>query len=253
MWKPSGVQLTRRYHGSWGRLKGISYFPVLGNHDVCEDGPGAPSWRAYFADQLANLPCTQQTPPCRPDLGYYDRDLDVNSDGRPDWYILVLDSDCQRFNGSTGDTETAACGDGSPQHEWLGAAMGRRHGGQTSGQKCSIAIWHHERWGTTTFGDDPSTQQFILTLNHFHNDIILSGHAHSLARLGAMTGTASWPQRGKGSASHRWGRRPQPPAVPRQPATGRHPVSVQHQLRDRLAAADRQPELGRVDGGVLVP
>ena len=71
------------YHGSWGRLKGISYFPALGNHDVCEPGPGAPSWRAYFADQLANLPCTQQTPPCRPDLGYYDRDLDVNSDGRP--------------------------------------------------------------------------------------------------------------------------------------------------------------------------
>jgi hypothetical protein len=65
--------------------------------------------------------------------------------------------------------------------------MSRRHGDQTSGQKCSIAIWHHERWGTTTFGDDAGTQQFILTLNHFHNDIILSGHAHALARLGAMT------------------------------------------------------------------
>jgi hypothetical protein len=175
------------YQGSWGRLKGISYFPTLGNHDVCEAGAGAPSWREYFADQLANLPCTQLTPPCRPDLGYYDRDLDVDTDGRPDWYILVLASDCQRFNGSTGDTETASCADGSPQHEWLKAAMSRRHGGQTSGQKCSIAIWHHERWGTTTFGDDPSTKQFILTLNHFHNDIILSGHAHALARLGAMT------------------------------------------------------------------
>jgi hypothetical protein len=33
------------YHGSWGRLRGISYFPALGNHDVCEPGPGAPSWR----------------------------------------------------------------------------------------------------------------------------------------------------------------------------------------------------------------
>jgi hypothetical protein len=30
------------YHGSWGRLRGISYFPALGNHDVCEPGPGAP-------------------------------------------------------------------------------------------------------------------------------------------------------------------------------------------------------------------
>jgi hypothetical protein len=71
------------YHASWGRLKGISYFPALGNHDVCEPGPGSPSWRAYFADQLANLPCTQQTPPCRPDLGYYDRDLDVTQTAAP--------------------------------------------------------------------------------------------------------------------------------------------------------------------------
>jgi hypothetical protein len=122
----------------------------------------------------------------------------VNSDGRPDWYILVLDANCQRFNGSTGDTETAACGDGSPQHEWLKAAMSRRHGGQTSGQKCSIAIWHHERWGTTTFGDDPVTEQFILTLNHFHNDIILSGHAHALARLGAMTWNGHLAPEGQG-------------------------------------------------------
>jgi hypothetical protein len=184
---PAAFNSPVGYHGSWGRLRGISYFPALGNHDVCEDGPGSPTWRSYFADQLADLPCMRLTPPCRPDLGYYDRDLDVNSDGRPDWYVLVLASDCERFNGSTGDTQTASCADGSPQHEWLKVAMGRRHGGATSGQKCSIAIWHHERWGTTTFGDDRSTHPFVLTLNHFHNDLILSGHAHALARLGAMT------------------------------------------------------------------
>src|SRR5918994_3262579 len=120
------------FHGSWGRLRGISYFPALGNHDVCEGGPGSPTWRSYFADQLADLPCMRLNPPCRPHLGYYDRDLDVDSDGRPDWYVLVLDSDCERFNGSTGDTQTASCADGSPQHEWLKVAMGRRHGGATS-------------------------------------------------------------------------------------------------------------------------
>ena len=50
--------------------------------------------------------------------------------------------------------------------------------GQHSGQKCSIAVWHHERWGTWFFADDPATHEFWLTLNHFHADIVLSGHTH---------------------------------------------------------------------------
>ena len=175
------------YDGSWGRFRGITFFPTQGNHDVCEPGPGSPTWRSYHGEQLADLPCMALSPPCRPDLGYYDRDLDVNSDGRPDWYVLVLDSNCQRTALGTGDVETASCALNSPQHLWLKFAMGRRNGGATSGQKCSIAIWHHERWGTTTFGDDAATHQFILTLNHFHNDLLLAGHAHSLARLGPMS------------------------------------------------------------------
>jgi hypothetical protein len=174
------------YHGSWGRFLDRTFFPTLGNHDVAEPGPGSPTWRSYHADQLADLDCLQYTNPCNPGQGYYDRDLDANGDGRPDWFVVVLASDCGRFNGSTGDTQTPSCAAGSPQHRFLQEAFARRHGGQSSGQKCSAVIVHHERWGTTTFGDDPATHAFILTLNHFHNDLILSGHAHSLARMGAM-------------------------------------------------------------------
>ena len=171
------------YHGSWGRVRGITWFPTLGNHDVCEPGPGAPSFRAYFAEQLADLPCLTYTNPCDPNQGYYDRDLDVNSDGQADWFIMVLASDCGRVQGATGDAQTPSCAANSPQDRWLNEALLRRY----QKQRCSLTIWHHERWGTTTFGDDPVTATFYSRLNHHHNEVNLSGHAHSLARLGPMT------------------------------------------------------------------
>jgi hypothetical protein len=168
------------FDGSWGRIKGLIR-PAEGNHDAADPGPGSPGFQEYFADNLANLECTRLNPPCRPDLGYYDFDLPNG------WYVLVLNSNCGRAGGATGDVQTPACGRGSPQLTWLGFAQQRRHGGQHSGQKCSIAIWHHERWGTWFFADDPATHEFWLTLNHFHADIVLSGHTHSTARTGPMT------------------------------------------------------------------
>jgi hypothetical protein len=168
------------FEGSWGRFRGLIR-PAEGNHDAADAGPGSPGFQEYFADNLANLECTRLNPPCRPDQGYYDFDLPNG------WYVLVLNSNCGRFDGHTGDVQTPACGQGSPQLAWLGFAQQRRHGGQTSGQKCSIAMWHHERWGTSFFADDPATHQFWLTLNHFHADIVLAGHTHSTARMGPMS------------------------------------------------------------------
>jgi hypothetical protein len=156
-------------------------------------------------------------PPCRPDLGYYDLDLPGTS-----WYILVLNSNCQRAGGGTGDVQTPSCAAGSPQMEWLSFAMGRRHGGQTSGLKCSIAFWHHERWGTSFFADDPAMHQAWLILNHFHNDIVGSGHSHSTGRLGAMTPRAPSVPAGRGSA-----REPLGPRAAASPRTGStHPGSA---------------------------
>jgi hypothetical protein len=168
------------FDGSWGRVKGLIR-PAEGNHDAADPGAGSPGFQDYFADNLANLECTRLNPPCRPDQGYYDFDLPNG------WYVLVLNSNCRRSDGSTGDVETPACGRGSPQLAWLNFAQQRRHGGQHSGRKCSIAVWHHERWGTWFFADDPVTQELWLSLNRFHADLVLSGHTHSTARLGAMT------------------------------------------------------------------
>ena len=170
---------TLGFDGSWGRFKGLIR-PAEGNHDAADPGPGSPGFQEYFAGNLANLECTRLSPPCRPDLGYYDFDL---ANG---WYVLVLNSNCGRAPGATGDVQTPACGPSSPQLTWLGFAQQRRHGGQTSGQKCSIVVWHHERWGTSFFADDPATHDFWLSLNHFHADIVLSGHTHSTARMGPM-------------------------------------------------------------------
>jgi hypothetical protein len=95
------------FDGSWGRIKGLIR-PAEGNHDAADPGPGSPGFQEYFADNLANLECTRLNPPCRPDLGYYDFDLPNG------WYVLVLNSNCGRAGGNTGDVQTPACGRARP-------------------------------------------------------------------------------------------------------------------------------------------
>jgi hypothetical protein len=181
------------FEGSWGRFHGLIRCPAEGNHDAADPGPGSPGFRQYFAEALAGLECTRLVPACRPDQGYYDLDIPNSS-----WYVLVLNSNCQRVSGGTGDVQTPACGPGSPQMQWLDFAMRRRHGGASSGQKCSLAFWHHERWGTSFFADDASMQEAWVILNRYHNDVVGSGHSHSTARLGAMTPQGSLHPTGAG-------------------------------------------------------
>jgi hypothetical protein len=175
------------FQGSWGRFKALIKCPARGNHDVADPGPGAPGWWGYFGDQLRNLPCTNAPTPCRPEEGYFVLDLDVNNDGRLDWFIIALDSNCGRVSGATGDSATPSCANDSPQINWLRSVFAARHGGANSGRKCSAMIWHHERWGTGFFNDDPAMTYAVQVGNHFHNDLLLAGHTHSMARTGPMT------------------------------------------------------------------
>jgi hypothetical protein len=184
------------FHGSYGRLFHERILcSAPGNHDAADPGPGSPGWYGYFRANLdaddttgaAALACLTEPNPCRPELGYYAVDLPVSPGASQlGWTIYVLDSNCQRAGGGTGDVQTESCASTGRMANWLRDAYNRRHGGQTSGRKCSLMVWHHERWGTGFFADDPATQHLWGIGNHYHNDIVGSGHSHSLARLGAM-------------------------------------------------------------------
>ena len=175
------------YDGSWGRFKGITR-PSEGNHDAAAVGAGSPGFQTYFADRLTGFECERLSPPCRPDQGYYDFDLPNG------WYVLVVNSNC----GRAPDPATPNCAQGSPQHTWLNYAQARRHGGASSGQKCSLAVWHHERWGTSFFADDPALHYLWGNLNYYHADLVLSGHSHSTGRTGAMTPSGTLSPTGAG-------------------------------------------------------
>lgn len=172
------------FAGSWGRLP--IRCPAEGNHDAADPGPGSPGFQAWFRPVLTGLRCQQLSPPCRPEAGYYDLDLDVDRNGQPDWYLLVINTNCGRVWGGTGDTATPSCANGSPQHRWLHFAQARRHGGATSGRKCSLLLGHHERFGTSFFADDPALYYLVGNFAWFHGDAMVFGHTHSVARTTAL-------------------------------------------------------------------
>jgi hypothetical protein len=182
------------FDGTYGRLLlNKIAAPAVGNHDVTDPGAGAPGFNSYFSQQLTGLPCQSDPTPCHPEQGWYGLDLDANSDGQPDWYVVVVNNNCGRpFNG-TGDPETPSCANDSPMVNWMRAYMGARHGGCCSGRKASILIGHQEPFGSCFFADDRRPdgtlyEAYILQVwQHFHGDVALWGHTHSTGRLGPMT------------------------------------------------------------------
>lgn len=179
---------TVGFAGTYGRLVGDRLkCPAMGNHDVADPGPNAPGFSSFFASVLTGLPCEDDPIPCKPLEGYYGLDLDANRDGTADWYIIVINSNCQQAGGGTGDTQTPSCANDSPMVNWMRAYTAARHGGAHSGRKCSIVVDHHERWGTLFFADNPALNYPWQVGNHFHWDVWESGHSHSTARMGAMT------------------------------------------------------------------
>jgi acid phosphatase type 7 len=193
---PAMFAAATGFDGSYGRLfKDKIACPAMGNHDVADPGPNAPGFTGYFADQLAALPCESDPNPCKPGEGYYVVDLPRSpSNPAPGWAVYVLNSNCQRAGGGTGDVQTPACGATSPQTQWLRDAFARRQ----ATRKCSLMVWHHERWGTGFFGDDPAVRELWNVGHHFRNDMVGAGHSHSLARTGPMTPSGTLATTGAG-------------------------------------------------------
>src|SRR4051812_15684267 len=177
------------YAGSWGPLLSRTR-PSPGNHEyydpgVAPNGQGMPGYLQYFGSRLTGLPCESDVPACRPDLGYYSFDL---ANG---WHVVSLNSDCGRT-----DQTSPGCAVGSPQQGWLAADL-LTH----SAQRCTLAYWHVERYGShAPFEDDSLVAPLWSTLNDAGAELVLVGHSHAYARLGAMDNAGRLAADGDGMA-----------------------------------------------------
>jgi hypothetical protein len=100
------------------------------------------------------------------DLYYYS--YDVGS-----WHIVVLNSECHRV-GCTFDS------DDGEQVEWLVGDL------EASEADCTIAIWHHPRWSSGRYGNDPDTATLWEVLYDHDAEIVLNGHEHLYERFEPM-------------------------------------------------------------------
>ena len=143
---PSGTldEYERCYAPNWGRHKARTR-PVAGNHEY-KDGKG----EGYFAYWGAAAGT--------PGEGWYSFDEGA-------WHVVVLNSNCAAVGGCSAD---------SPQVKWLEGDLA------ASRARCTMAIWHHPRWGSGR--PDPSVQTFWDVLYTHDADLVISAHDHFYER-----------------------------------------------------------------------
>jgi acid phosphatase type 7 len=141
------------YGPSWGRHKERTR-PAVGNHEFKQTQ--AEGYHRYWGDAGGPF-----------DLYYYSFDL---SD---DWHVVVLNSECHRV-GCEFDS------DDGEQVEWLERDL------EDSDAACTIAIWHHPRWSSGRYGNDPEYDTFWEVLYDHGAEIVLNGHEHLYERFEPM-------------------------------------------------------------------
>jgi hypothetical protein len=151
----------RYYDPSWGRLKPITR-PAPGNHDYATTGA-----RGYF-DYFAGVGRqTSEVTGARSE-GWYSFNVGT-------WHIISLNSNCSAAGG---------CGANSRQVAWLRQELQARRG-----VTCTLAFWHHPRFGSGQSRDDRTYQPFWEVLYEFGADVVLAGHEHSYERFAPQTPT----------------------------------------------------------------
>jgi 3',5'-cyclic AMP phosphodiesterase CpdA len=136
------------YGETWGRHLDRTRFPVAGNHDW--DTADAAGYASYFGATA------------RPEgTTWYAAQLG-------EWRLIVLDSNCAAVGG---------CGEGSAQLDWLEAEL------RENPAVCTIALWHHPRFSSGRYGDDPATDQFWRALEAAGTELVLTGHDHHYERF----------------------------------------------------------------------
>jgi hypothetical protein len=149
----------RFYDVSWGRLKPITR-PAPGNHDYAVTGA-----RGYF-DYFAGVGRqTSEVTGSRTE-GWYSFNLGT-------WHLISLNSNCAAVGG---------CGANSRQVAWLRSDLQAFRG-----TTCTLAYWHHPRFGSGQSRDDRTYLAFWDVLYEAGVDVVLVGHNHSYERFAPQT------------------------------------------------------------------
>lgn len=128
--------------------------PTPGNHEH-ESDFSAPYYR-YFGDKAGS-----------PRKGYYSYDLG-------EWHIVALNSEiAQNTAYSTEERKT--------QEDWL------REDLKTKSKKCTLAYFHHQRFGSSWRGNDATMVSLYTILYEADADVILVGHEHVYERFKPQT------------------------------------------------------------------
>ncbi len=144
----------RFYDLSWGRVKPITR-PVVGNHEY--QTAAARGYFDYFAGAGRN---SSEVTGTRGE-GWYSYNVGT-------WHIIALNSNC---------TFVGGCGANSRQLTWLRKDL------QANRNNCTLAYWHHTRFGSGQSSDDRTYVPFWEVLYELNADVVLAGHEHSYERF----------------------------------------------------------------------
>jgi len=151
----SAADFADCYEPSWGRHKARTR-PALGNHEHLT--PGATPYFNYFGSAAGQR-----------GKGWYSYKVG-------EWHVVVLNSSCSKNGG---------CGPDDPQSVWL------RNNLAANPSNCTLAYWHHPRWSSGEYGNDPNMQSYWDILDAAGADLVLNGHAHMYERFTPMDATGA--------------------------------------------------------------
>jgi len=137
---------SRCYAPTWGRHKARTR-PAPGNHEYWTGA--AKGYFDYFGAAAGKF-----------GEGWYSYDIGA-------WHVVVLNSNCP----------VVGCGTDSAQLKWLAADLA------ASSAKCTLAYWHHPRWGSGSRRPEPGVQAFWGVLYEKHADLVINGHDHFYERI----------------------------------------------------------------------
>jgi hypothetical protein len=136
---------------SWGRLKGLVR-PIPGNHEYAT--PAAAGYFSYFGATAGDA-----------GRGYYSYDIGS-------WHVIALNSNCTKIQGG--------CNRSGAQATWLRADLAAHR------NVCTLAYWHHPRFSSGKYGNDPRTDRLWQALYDGGADVVLAGHNHNYERFAPL-------------------------------------------------------------------